>query len=368
LDRALSFNYDLTLWNFTPDAEQAFHYAMGLISPYLQSSEIIRIQAIYGLPLPGGTLGVCIPNSDMGFSSTAYDSTWYPAALSNAITGNDHQSGELDINIFIGSANWYTGTDGNCPSGSYDLVSVVLHELVHGMGFISLMGMEGAMGKYGDPDSMNFQYTTFPMPDFGYLPAVYDHFLYKGNEQLTDTSAFLNVSLALGQALRSDSIFFSGPQTDHVLNNQGARIYAPSTYQDGSSIHHLDENSYPAGSTYSLMTPFIGKSEVNHTLDSLSLAILYDIGWGLPGLDIQDHEESNCKVFPVPVSDKLYVQHPYAIREIRISDVHGRELIYRTLEESIFYCELDLQYLSSGSYTLSVRTTQGTETRMIVVK
>ena len=38
---------------------------------------------------------------------------------------------------------WYYGLDGKCPANKYDLVSVILHEMAHGLGFMS--------GSYYDP-------------------------------------------------------------------------------------------------------------------------------------------------------------------------------------------------------------------------
>jgi len=365
--RSVSLNFDLSLFNFTPDAEAAFQYAVSLLAPHLNSSQLVRIQAIYGLPLPGGTLGVCIPNSDMDFSVAAMDYTWYPAALSNAISGYDHQSTELDLNIFIGSADWYTGTDGNCPPNEYDLVSVVLHELIHGIGFISLMSMEGGMGKYGDPDSSNFQFTTFPMPDFDHLPGIYDRHLHRNMDDLTDGSIYFNPSISLGQALRSDSIYFSGSATDQLLGGQPAKIYAPPVFRDGSSIHHLDEDAYPAGTSYSLMTPYIGLSEVNHSVDSLTLAILSDIGWGSPGLDQTEIAFSDVRVFPIPADRVLRIQSHPEILEYRLTGINGYKLLHEELTGSTYYVEIDVEMLTPGSYVLLVETIEGRFSKNILI-
>ena len=48
--------------------------------------------------------------------------------------------GEQDIITSFNShaaVDWYFGTDGNTPSRRRDFVSVVLHEIGHGLGFIS---------------------------------------------------------------------------------------------------------------------------------------------------------------------------------------------------------------------------------------
>ena len=61
-----------------------------------------------------------------------------PSALANALAGVDLDIAEpeLEINVTTGDF-WYYGLDGKCPSSKYDLVSVILHEMAHGLGFMS---------------------------------------------------------------------------------------------------------------------------------------------------------------------------------------------------------------------------------------
>ena len=59
-------------------------------------------------------------------------------ALADAIAGRDTYAGRVDLTASFNSndkVNWYYGTDGNTPSGQFDFVTVVLHELGHGLGF-----------------------------------------------------------------------------------------------------------------------------------------------------------------------------------------------------------------------------------------
>ncbi|MDP0972089.1 hypothetical protein Q6294_34735, partial [Klebsiella pneumoniae] len=61
--------------------------------------------------------------------------------------------------------------------------------------------------------------------------------------------------------------------------NSLPRIYAPTTFSEGSSISHFDENTYPAGSDNSLMLPSVRTAEVNHKPGELLLRALQEMGW-----------------------------------------------------------------------------------------
>lgn len=40
---------------------------------------------------------------------------------------------------------WHSGLKGNVPHGHYDLVTVVIHELQHGLGFLSMVGQGNSL-------------------------------------------------------------------------------------------------------------------------------------------------------------------------------------------------------------------------------
>ena len=49
------------------------------------------------------------------------------------------------------SADWYFGTNGNTPNSKYDLVTVALHEITHGLGFAGFFDDEDGVGKLSNP-------------------------------------------------------------------------------------------------------------------------------------------------------------------------------------------------------------------------
>ena len=125
-----------------PLAEQlAVQAAIDVWSDNWSSSTPVNVVANF---VPEGTSGILASASPVSFFHnfpSAPDSTlWYASAMANAIAGKDLDpaSPEISININSTMANaFYLGTDGNCPSNLYDLESIILHEVAHGLGFLS---------------------------------------------------------------------------------------------------------------------------------------------------------------------------------------------------------------------------------------
>ena len=179
----------------------------------------------------------------------------YPVALAEKISGeslNDDLEGDLQLTI-NSSQPWYLGTDGDTPVGRYDLVTVALHEICHGLGFYDSFGVDGASGYYG----------------LGTLPLIYDTFVENNSgNRLTDTLIFENYSSAsLKNQLTGDQLYFNGPLLKQYCRSNNisisrARLWAPATWDAGSSISHLDENRTLQAN--SLMTPYIDFGEAIH--------------------------------------------------------------------------------------------------------
>jgi len=63
--------------------------------------------------------------------------TYYVVAMAEKMAGKDlNDPANPDIVMsFNTQFDWYFGLDGNVPSDKYDFVSVILHEIGHGLGF-----------------------------------------------------------------------------------------------------------------------------------------------------------------------------------------------------------------------------------------
>ena len=141
-------------------------------------------------------------------------------------------------------------------------MTVVLHELCHGLGFFDSMNTDNTVGWYG----------------IGSLPLIYDTFIENSQgKRLTDTLSFHNYSDELLSELTGGHLFFNGPLLNTYTSGSRARIYAPHTWDSGSSISHLDEDQTFEPNT--LMTPFIDMGEAIHDPGKFTLSILGDLGW-----------------------------------------------------------------------------------------
>ncbi|MBK9942507.1 MAG: hypothetical protein IPP13_12920 [Kouleothrix sp.] len=288
--RIQSATVTVTYIGFPNDAKAAFQRAVDLWAALISSPVPISVEATWEPLQPAGVLGAAGPAElQLNFQGAPIANTWYPAALANKLAGTDLSPDTPDIVASFNSnfGNWYFGTDGNPPPDRFDLVSVVLHELTHGLGFFDTMQVSGGVGSWGESSGG---------PRY---PAVFDRFGVNGaGQQLINTAVFANPSAALAAQLTSGNLFFSGANA--VAAGGGPpRLYAPATWAPGSSFAHLNEATYPAGTANSLMTPFLNIGEVIHDPGPITKGIFADIGWGTLG--------------PPPVLDK-HVHVPVATR------------------------------------------------------
>ena len=259
-----------------------------------------RAAAIWGATLPGGpTITIranwdaslqCIATSGTlgsagatglfaNFPGAPFPSTWYGSALANSLAGVDLDPANPEIrarfNPDIGTmgclqnSHWYYGLDTNDPQpfGSVNLVTVLLHEFAHGLGFQTFTS-----SSTGAP----FGTQRFP--------SIYDRFLLDNTtgklwKDMTDAER-------VASAVNSGNLVWSGPQ---VLGDatflaafskdaQGhPRVFAPDPVQGGSSVSHWDSVAFPD----QLMEPNIS-SGLSHSVrppEDLTFSLMTDIGW-----------------------------------------------------------------------------------------
>lgn len=132
----------------------AFQHAAAIWSARLDSAVPIRIRAQF-TPLGPGVLGSAGAVTFLRFLDGPLAGTFYPIALANKFAGTDLIPTADDINAnFSTNFNFYLGLDNN-HGAQPDLVTVLLHEFAHGLGFSQLASLANGALPAGFPDAYN---------------------------------------------------------------------------------------------------------------------------------------------------------------------------------------------------------------------
>lgn len=286
--RSVPFNINY-IGEWTPAAMGAFEYAVGLWGEILTSAPDVEID-IDAAMVSQGSLGITtLAQAGPGtyytglYTSdpTYQENTFYPIALASRLSGEDLSSVITDIEINVIENNpintWYFGTDGQCPNDRYDFVTTILHEIGHAIGIatsntnIFTYGLTGADGTL--------------------RPTIADRFIVAGDESETPLTVFPmgSAPLELLDYLTSENLYWN-------TFPSGIKMYAPEMYAPGSSISHIDYDTYN-GTENALFKHLINKGEAIHSPGIVGVNMLRDIGW-----------EAD---FPTGIEDKLYLSHSF---------------------------------------------------------
>jgi len=367
---AQTATFNITFSGFTPQAQTAFQYAADTWGHTVVSSVPIKVTAHFQVLTPG-TLGITFPNGIKNFSGAPVADRWYATSLANSIAGTELNVGVPDVEMFLNSTvNWYYGTSGTVPAGQYDMVTIVLHELCHGLGFLSLAKDSSGIGSFGMLRNADFYnlVSAFPWPNLDTLPSVFDEFLVTNvNEKL---DSFPNPSTVLSPKLKSNNIYFKGPNAMAANAGTKPRIYAPATFTLGSSITHLNEGTYPAGNPNELMTPNGNPAYALHNPGPICIGILKDIGWTInPTLGIDEINTRNkaFDFYPNPAASQIEISnYEFEIEGVKIVNVFGAVVFQSTIINHPSTINLDVSSLTKGLYFISVLSNEIQTTQKFV--
>ncbi|HYJ89425.1 MAG TPA: hypothetical protein VEW46_25410 [Pyrinomonadaceae bacterium] len=256
----------------------AFQHAANIWGATLPGGPTITVRASWEdqpCEANAGTLGSA---GSMGlvrnFPNAPVANTWFGSALANTLAGVDLDPANPEIrarfNKKIGTAGclensqWYYGFTSVAGAGRINLVTVLLHEFAHGLGFQTFTSSSDG---------------TQP----GGFPSTYDRFLFDNTANKNWTG--MTDAERMASAINTGNLVWTGPQahSDATLLTQGKdpqgrpRLYAPNPVRVGSSVSHWDIVASPN----QLMEPNISISQPHSvtTPEDLTWSLLRDIGW-----------------------------------------------------------------------------------------
>ncbi|HKA54523.1 MAG TPA: hypothetical protein VKJ47_12765, partial [Candidatus Binatia bacterium] len=258
---------------------KALQFAADLWGTRLKSGVEIRVDAHFdpfndpSLPCKpdSGPIGGAGPTTLLrGFSGAPAPNMWFPVALANNLAGVDldptHDDIDAQFNSSVGTAGCLTGTgfyygfDGSPAANEIDFVSIVLHELAHGLGFETFVDLKSGAKLMGFDDT--------------FMRFLEDHStgkLYPAMTNAERVSASMNTGnlhWVGANVVAAGSFLIDGrdPASGHV------EMFAPNPQQPGSSVTHFSDALFPD----ELMGPVY--TGPNHTIN-LTAQLLEDIGW-----------------------------------------------------------------------------------------
>ena len=214
-----------------------------------------------------GVLGAAGPISGfINFRNAPRSDTIYVVAQANSLAGIDLDLGSSDIgatfNSRIGSPgcltsiSWWLGINSEAPAGTISLYDTVLHEIGHGLGFLSLVGSNGVrLANLDDAFSINLFDTSFGLR----WPSLSD-----AGRRVSSTN---NGRLVwAGSNVAAGAGVITNGRTSGLL-----RLYAPNPFRPGSSVSHWDVTLSPD----ELMEPFATPTSNG----CATILALKDMGW-----------------------------------------------------------------------------------------
>lgn len=252
-----------------------FRAAAQIWADFLDTNVPIRVEANFDPITPcdstGGVLGQAGAANIFGdFPNAEYPNTFYPGALANKRRGADLAPTSPDINTTFNSevdtgclgsgTHFYYGLNNTVPSGTVNLLVVLLHELGHGLGSTSFTDASGAF--------------------VGDVPDIWSRFMYDRSADLTWFE--MTDAERVASSTNTGNLLWDGPNVRHASGflstgrdtaTGGVELFAPPTFDEGSSVSHFSDAATPN----LLMEPTIRRG-VTLTLD-LTRQQMRDIGW-----------------------------------------------------------------------------------------
>ncbi len=258
----------------------AFERALEYWGRRLDSGVVIEVIAeMNDLPCDsfGAVLGSAGPTNVMrdwlpaaGGSGPAFADTWYVIALANRIANTDMNSGSADVfsqfnktidesSNCLGSNTWYYAL-GDAPPGTVSFFKTAVHEIGHGIGFLTLVDLGSGSRFLGSDDI--------------YMKFLEDHSTGKQWPDMTDSERAASATNTTNLHWVGSNVLAAAGSLTSGVSGGHVQMYAPDPLQGGSSVSHWDIH-VAANSNNDIMGPTATGSEKLLVTGNL----LHDLGW-----------------------------------------------------------------------------------------
>lgn len=246
----ITVNYNNSANQWPPAAVTAFDEAILIWEETIFSPYEIVIDARYenlSVTLGSGfsnVLGVAkayLAYSNFGSSHSAYYSnTSYVVALAEKLDGSQFEV-PYHIEVRMNSTPaWDYSINFDPTQNHYDFISTALHEIAHGLGFVSSSQLSLTT------NSPSYNATT---------PTIMDREIVRVNSGTTHLTALADTGATTESFLTSNQVYYDGTFAVIANGSSKPKLYAPTTWQQGSSISHWDQGSFGAQDHDALMHP-----------------------------------------------------------------------------------------------------------------
>lgn len=290
------------------------------------------------------------------FKNAPIREVWYPSALAEAISGENLNGTDPDIKLRINkNIRWdYSlssspaGPSGTAGPGTFDLLSVVLHEITHGIGFLSSFdSSEEKKLKWGIEN----------------LPLIFDKSILDAqNQELVNNRFYSNNSEALFNAVTNHLTYFK--IDSGYYKTRKPILYTTIPFNQSASLSHLANTPENFDDPRDrLMLPGLVANAKNQYPGNGILAMLYQMGWPLNSYELY-------REYPLPEGFLPYIVYPnpannhiilstktnteFKNEAYSILDLWGREIKTGWMNNA--ETEINLAGLSSGKYILKIST------------
>lgn len=278
----------------------------------------------------------------------AINGIYYPCALAEKILGKNLNGSNADIEVVINkNITWHLNPETIPSEGIYDLATTLIHEFAHGLGLI---------GNITSDCLLNSEFST---------PAIYDMFVC---DSVVKPIVYKDAnSYSIKSELLTSQKLYWGGKFAKAYCGENLALYAPSSFNSGSTAYHVDEATYPEGSGLELMSPSLRSSEIIHTPDIATIAMLADIGWTDYFISIDALKNSTDVFADMPITyrikDTLFSAEKQTVLYSFDAGNHFTELL-PSIVANTGYNDLTanvpaLAFDHTISYAIRVVTTQG---------